>query len=54
MKKLKIGVVGLRRGHVHAMNALKAENVELAAVCDINKEWADDRAKNYGENGYVL
>ena len=49
MKKLKIGVVGLKRGNIHALNALKASNVELVAVCDINKDLADERAKDYGE-----
>lgn len=46
-KKLKIGVVGLNRGHIHAMNALKACNTELVAVCDINKEKADQRKAHF-------
>lgn len=49
MKKLKLGVVGLQRGHAHALNALKAENIELTAVCDINSGRADWRAQSYGD-----
>lgn len=46
-KKLKVGVVGLNRGDCHALNALKASNVELAAVCDIDRNKAEMRKKNY-------
>lgn len=49
MKKLNIGVVGLNRGNVHALNSLKAENINLCAVCDIDRNKADMRAKNYGD-----
>lgn len=49
-KKLRVGVVGLSRGHVHAMNALKASNVELVAVCDIDSEKADMRKKYYPDS----
>lgn len=50
MKKLRIGVVGLQRGHCHALNIRKGQNTELVAVCDIIKDRADARAKEYGEN----
>lgn len=49
MKKCKIGVVGLNRGNIHALNSLKAENIELKAVCDIDRDKADARAKSYGD-----
>lgn len=46
-RKLKVGVVGLNRGHIHACNAVKASNVELVAVCDIDKDKADSRKSEY-------
>ena len=49
MKKLRLGIVGLQRGHYHALNARKAKNTELVAVCDINREKANAQAKYYGE-----
>lgn len=47
MKKLRLGIVGLNRGNTHAVNALKAANTTLAAVCDIDREKADTRAAEY-------
>ena len=44
-RKLKVGVVGLSRGHIHAMNSIKASNIELTAVCDIDRQRVD-RQKN--------
>lgn len=44
-RKLKVGVVGLSRGHIHAMNSIKASNIELTAVCDIDHQRID-RQKN--------
>lgn len=49
-KKLRVGVVGLNRGHVHAINAVKATNVELVAVCDINCEKVNMRKKYYPDS----
>ncbi len=49
MKKLKLGVVGLSRGHAHALSALKADNIQLVAVCDIDRQRADECATLYGE-----
>lgn len=46
-RKLKIGVVGLNRGHIHALNAIKASNTELVAVCDIDKDKADSRKHDF-------
>ncbi len=46
-RKLKVGVVGLNRGNSHALNALKASNIELVAVCDIDKEKADSRKRDF-------
>lgn len=46
-KKLKVGVVGLNRGHIHAINAIKASNVELVAVCDIDKNKAESRKREF-------
>lgn len=50
MNKLNLGVIGLQRGHKHALNALKAANIELTAVCDIDRNKADTKAKSYGSN----
>lgn len=47
MKKIKLGVVGLNRGNVHAINSLKCSNTELVAVCDTDCEKADARASEY-------
>ena len=52
MDKLRIGVVGLRRGAVHCANAAASEMVELVAVCDIDKERADKIAGEYGVKAY--
>lgn len=52
MDKLRIGVVGLRRGAVHCANAAASEMVELVAVCDIEKERADKIAGEYGVKAY--
>lgn len=49
-KKLKIGVVGLKRGQIHALNAIKASNVELTAICDIDKERADSIKKSFPDS----
>lgn len=49
-KKLKIGVVGLKRGQIHALNAIKASNVELTAICDIDKERADSIKKSFSDS----
>lgn len=49
-KKLKIGVVGLKRGQIHALNAIKASNVELTAICDIDKERADRIKKSFPDS----
>lgn len=49
MKKLKLGVVGLNRGDCHAMNSLKCPDIELVAVCDMEREKADARAEKYRE-----
>lgn len=49
-KKLKIGVVGLKRGQIHALNAIKASNVELTAICDIDKERADGIKKSFPDS----
>lgn len=46
-RKLKIGVVGLNRGHVHALNALHTDNIELVAVCDIDENKAEMRKQAY-------
>ncbi|NLE14199.1 MAG: Gfo/Idh/MocA family oxidoreductase [Clostridiales bacterium] len=46
--KLRIGICGLNRGRVHIKNSIAADNIELVAVCDINREKADLRAAEYG------
>ncbi len=50
MKKLNLGIVGLNRGHAHALSALKSEYINLVAVCDIDSERANQRAIQYGES----
>ena len=48
-KKLQIGVVGLGRGSTAIEIAQKfAYKVNIAAVCDIDKAKADDRADRFG------
>ena len=47
MEKLKIAVIGAGRlGNIHCRIYKELENVELAAVCDIDKGRADSVAKN--------
>ena len=47
MEKLKIAVIGTGRlGNIHCRIYKELENVELAAVCDIDKGRADSVAKN--------
>ena len=48
--KLKVGVMGLSRGHVHALNALKAPNVELTAVCDIDRQRVERQRAAYPDS----
>lgn len=36
--KIKVGIVGLGIGRLHLSNYLKCKNVEVIAICDINKE----------------
>ena len=48
MEKLRLGVVGLNRGRTHVRNALQCPDIELCAVCDIDRDKADSRAKEYG------
>ena len=49
-RKLKVGVVGLSRGHIHAMNSIKASNIELTAVCDIDHQRIDRQKKYYPDS----
>ena len=47
-KKVKLGVVGLGgMGSSHLGYLSKMDTIEIAGVCDIEKEKADDRAKTY-------
>ena len=49
MKKIKIGIVGNGGiSRMHAEGYKKLGNVEIYALCDINKERADAMAKDYG------
>lgn len=52
MEKLRVGVVGLKRGGVHCRNAMLSEKVELTAVCDIDRERAECAARRYGVRAY--
>lgn len=49
-RKLKIGVMGLSRGYVHALNALKASNVKLTAVCDIDRQRVERQRHAYPDS----
>ena len=50
-KKLQIGAVGLGRGSTAIEIAQKfASKVNIAAICDINKEKADNCASRFGIN----
>jgi len=51
--KVKLGVVGLGgMGNSHLKYLTKMENVELAGVCDVVKEKADQTAALYRTNAY--
>lgn len=54
MEKIRVGIVGAGSiGHCHAAAYKKLPNIELVAVCDIDKERADHFAKYYNiENVY--
>ena len=52
MEKLRVGVVGLKRGNIHCRNAAVSEKVELVAVCDIDRARADMAAQTYGVRAY--
>ncbi|MFJ5760313.1 Gfo/Idh/MocA family protein [Neobacillus sp. NPDC093182] len=49
MGKLKIGVIGAGSiSDMHLQSYVKNERVELYAVCDMNEERAEEKAKQYG------
>ena len=49
--KLKVGVIGAKgMGWANAMNAIKIENVELTAICDVDKNVLSDRVKEFKES----
>lgn len=48
MSKVRVAVIGLGMGKSHLKNYKANANVEIAAVCDMNKELADTIAKEYG------
>ena len=50
-KKIKIGVMGARRGRTMMDYCTQAGNAELVAVCDFRKEVLDSAAKDYGDGG---
>jgi len=48
MSKIKIGIIGTGSiSHVHMAGYKKLDNVEVVAVCDINKERVESYAKHY-------
>jgi predicted dehydrogenase len=47
-KKLRVGVIGAGIGHLHLIGYAKADNVEIAAICDINEDRARHAAKEFG------
>src|SRR6476659_5233309 len=44
LEKIRVGVIGLRRGMVHVQSALNIEFAEVVAVCDLRQERADEAA----------
>ena len=48
MNKLRLGVCGLKRGWTHVINSLRADNIELVAVCDIDRDRADSFGRDFG------
>ena len=49
-QKLNVGLIGAKgMGWANAMNAIKVENVELIAICDVDKEVLKNRVQQYDE-----
>ncbi|RLD11756.1 MAG: gfo/Idh/MocA family oxidoreductase [Chlamydiae bacterium] len=53
MKEVKLGIIGLGiMGTEHINTVEKSKNIRLAAVCDIKKDLADERAKKNNVPAY--
>ncbi|MBN1863748.1 MAG: Gfo/Idh/MocA family oxidoreductase [Victivallales bacterium] len=53
MEKVRIGVIGVGgMGSNHLESIKKTERADLAAVCDIRKDVADEKALKYGVKAY--
>ena len=54
IKKLNVAVIGLgNMGKHHVRNYSEIENVELVAVCDLQKNLTDEFSSKYNCNGYT-
>src|SRR3990172_81711 len=54
-KKLRIGIIGLgiiSAAHEVGLDEVR-DKVEIVAICDINRERAEERAKKYGARVYT-
>ena len=50
-KKLRVAVIGVSLegiGNSHSRSVIANNNTELAVICEVNEEWAKDRAALYG------
>jgi len=48
MKKIKVGIIGTGSiSNLHTTSYQALDNVEIVAVCDINKERAEEYSKKY-------
>ena len=53
MEKVRVAVVGVgSMGSGHVESILKVDETELVAVCDINKEVADEKAEKFGVKAF--
>jgi len=48
MKKLKAGIIGTGMGRLHMEGYAKDPRVEIVAICDLNRQEAEEFAKKYG------
>lgn len=54
MKKVRIGVVGARRGSSMINYCKKSDNSELVAICDNNPELLEEQKKNHAEDNVAF
>ena len=50
---LKVAVIGTGMGRYHMKEFVESPNVELVAVCDLNREEATQFARQYGAQTVV-